>query len=104
MRRLNFFVGSNRPWQLIKILKTKLWLRRLTQLTVSKYGTWQVHFFAKCTKKLLLGKFAKCTRKLLLGNLSVVDRIFYGQLRPEDISIVLLFMKIENYWYLLYFS
>ena len=39
-----------------------------------------------------------------MRNLFVVDRIFYGQLRPEDISIVLLFMKIENYWYLLYFS
>ena len=86
MRRLDFFVGSNRPWPLIKISKTKLWLRRLTQLTVSKYGTWQVHFFAKCTRKLLLGKFAKCTRKLLLGNLFAVDRIFYGQLRPEDIQ------------------
>ena len=30
--------------------------------------------------------FAKCTRKLLLGNLFAVDRIFYGQLRAESIQ------------------
>ena len=41
MRRFNFFVGSNLPWELIKTLKTKLWLRRLTQLTVS-----MVHLFS----------------------------------------------------------
>ena len=35
MPRLNFFVVSKRPWQLIKTLKTKLCLPRLTQLTVS---------------------------------------------------------------------
>ena len=28
----------------------------------------------------------KCTRKPLLGNLFVVDRAFFGQLRPEDIQ------------------
>ena len=28
----------------------------------------------------------KCTRKPLLGNLFVVDRIFFGRLRPEDIK------------------
>ena len=39
MHRLDFFVVLNRPWQLIKTLKTKLWLRRLTQLTV---GAWWI--------------------------------------------------------------
>ena len=37
--RLNFFVPLNRPEQLLKTLKTKLWLRRMTQLTV---GTWWI--------------------------------------------------------------
>ena len=30
--------------------------------------------------------FAKCTRKLLLRKLFAFDRIFYGQLRLEDIQ------------------
>ena len=33
MLKLVFFVALNRPWQLIKTLKTKLCSRRLTQLT-----------------------------------------------------------------------
>ena len=84
MRRLNFFVGSNRPWQLIKTLKTKLWLRRLTQLTVSMVHGRCIYF-----------SFAKCTRKLLLGNLFAVDKIFYGQLRPENIQY---FISIHENW------
>ena len=39
MRRFYLFVTLNQPWQLIKTLKTKFWLRRLTQLTV---GTWWI--------------------------------------------------------------
>ena len=37
MYRLKFFVALNWPWQLIKTLKTKLWLRRLVQLTVGRW-------------------------------------------------------------------
>ena len=39
MRRLYFFVALNRPWQLIKTLKTKFWLQKLTQLTL---GIWWI--------------------------------------------------------------
>ena len=34
MHRLDFFVYLNRPQQSIKTLKTKVWLRRLIQLTL----------------------------------------------------------------------
>ena len=79
MHRLYFFVALNQPWQLIKTLKRKSWLQRLTQLTA---GDSQVTFLA--TLHLFLTY--ESTRKPLLGNLIVVDRVFFGRLRPEDIQ------------------
>ena len=75
-----FLVGWNQPWQLIKALKTKLWLRRLTQFTVNMVHGRYIDFW-----------LAKCTRKLLLQNLFAVGRIFYGQLRPEDVQYCIAF-------------
>ena len=74
MRRLNLFVVLNQPWQLIKTLKIKLWVGRLTQLMLSMVHGRDIYFW-----------FAKCTKKPLLGNFFDAGRIFYGQLRPEDI-------------------
>ena len=88
MRRLDFFVALNEPWQLIKTLKTKLWIRRLTQLTAGRY---MVDWHMWLRKSLFL-QFCiyfityKFTRKPLLGNLFVVDRIFFKWFRPEDIQ------------------
>ena len=86
MHRLDFFVALNRPWQLIKTSKTKLWPWRLTQLTV---GTWWIDM--SHLERVLSCNFGfiytyKSTRKSSLGNLFVVDRIFFGRLRPEDIQ------------------
>ena len=86
MHRLDFFVALNWPWQLIKIIKTKLWLRRLTQLTV---GTWWIdmsHLERTFLAILHLFSIYTCTRKPLLENLFVVDRIFLGRVRPKDIQ------------------
>ena len=83
MYGLDFFAASNRPWQLIKTFKTKLWLQRLTQLTVGKWSIDMSHF-----PRVFSCKFAdlfltyKCTRKPLF----VVDKIFFGRLIPEDIQ------------------
>ena len=41
-----------------------------------KYGIWQVQLFLVC----------KMYKEALLRNLFAIDRIFYGQLRPEDIQ------------------
>ena len=105
MHRLDFFVALNRPWQLIKTLKTKLWLGRLAQLTV---GTWWIDMshlervfscnfgfilHLKIYKEAITGKFA-CNWQNLLW-----------MIKTWRYSILLSFMKIENYWwYLIYFS
>ena len=39
---LDFFVTLNQPWQLVKTLKTKLWLQRLPKLRV---GTWWIDMY-----------------------------------------------------------
>ena len=65
--------------------KNKLWLWRLTELTV---GTWWIemsHLASAFSCNLHLFVTYKCTRQPLLGNLIVVDRVFFGRLRPEDI-------------------
>ena len=66
MRRLNFFVGSNRPWQPIKTLKTKIWLRRLTQLMVSMVHGRYIHFFVcKMCKEAITGELVCSWQNLL---------------------------------------
>ena len=39
---LDFFVALNQPWQLVKTLKTKLWLQRLSKLRV---GAWWIDMY-----------------------------------------------------------
>ena len=72
MRRLDFFVALNRPWQLIKTLKIKICLQRLTQLTE---GTWQIEMshlervfscsFAFIFKEVITGEFIFSGQNLL---------------------------------------
>ena len=86
MHRLDFFVALNRPWRLIKTIKAKRWLQRLTQFTV---GTWWIdmsHLERVISYNFALFLTFKCTRKPLLGNSFAVDRIFFGRLRLEDIQ------------------
>ena len=76
-----YFIALNRSWQLIKTLKTKLWLRRLTQVTV---GTWWIDIFHLA--RVSFCKFINVQGSHYWRILFVVNRIFFGRLRPEDIQ------------------
>ena len=53
--------------------------------TDTVYGRYMVDRHVSPRKNFFL-QFCICFRKPLLGNLFVVDRIFFGGIRPEDIE------------------
>ena len=91
MRRLDFFVALNRPWQLIKTLKLNFVL-----------GDWhslqKVHGRLKCltSKEYFPAVLHLFSRKPLLGNLFVVDRIFF-----DDYDLKIFNIVIHENWKLL---
>ena len=97
MHRLYFFVALNQPWQLIKTLKTKFWLWRLTQLTA---GTWWINMLH------LASVFSY--NFTFMFNLQMYKEAITGEFicRWQNLFWttkawrywILSFMKIENWW------
>ena len=97
MRRLYFFIALNRPWQLIKILKTKFWLQRLTHLAL---GTWWIDMSH-------LSSVFSCNFAFIF-DLSIFKEDIAGEFIYSWQNLlwttktwkysILSFMKIENWW------
>ena len=86
MHRLDFFVALNQSWQLIKTLKIKLWLWRLTQIT-----------------RLVHGGLTFSPRKSLVYKEAITEGFICSwQNRCWTTKTwrysILSFMKIENWW------